>query len=293
MSNINLLSATNTACLGCGQIMAARTVINALAPNVIVANATGCLEITTTNYPNSAWGAPWIHSLFANPASVASGIFAALKRKGKQKDIKVLVQAGDGSTFDIGFGALSGLWNRGEPIIYVVYDNEIYANTGAQASAATPRLAHTTTTPALNSTAGFDEHKKDMIAIALAHKLPYVAQTTNGHLDDLAAKVKQAALADGPSYIQVLCSCLPGWGFNANEAVSLPRLAADTGLYPLLEYVDGKPTSNWKIPKPQIPVAEYLKTQKRFKHLFESEDGLTSLQKIQNLADTNIEKYSL
>lgn len=289
----NFLSFENTACPGCGQILAARTVINELGPDVIVANATGCLEITTSAWPKSAWGVPWVHSLFANPSSVATGIYAALKKQGLAKKTKVLVQAGDGSTFDIGFGAVSALWSRGEPIIYVCYDNEIYANTGMQASAATIKGADTATTPANLANLGFTGHKKDMIAIALAHGVPYVAQTTSAHLDDLKMKIKKAAQTDGPSYIQVLSSCIPGWHIQVKDSFNVTKLAADTGLYPLLEFANGKQIASWKTPKPRPAVKDYLATQRRFKHLLNSENGLAVANWLQKLADENVKKYKL
>lgn len=291
----SLLSPGHRACAGCGQMIAARTVVDALGPNTIVANATGCLEVTTTAYPESAWGMPWIHSLFENAPAIASGINAALKQKGIKKNVKILVQGGDGSTFDIGFGLLSGMWERQENIIYVCYDNEGYMNTGAQASGSTPLAAETTTTPAGSSEQGIGSTsiKKDMIAVALAHGLKYVAQTTAGFPLDIAGKVKKAAATEGPSYIQILVPCIPGWKIETNQTIKLAKLAAQTGIYPMLEFIDGKLTYAQKITSPQIPVEEYLKPQGRFKHLFNTELGKKQLEAIQNLANKNIEKYNL
>ncbi|MBU4257128.1 pyruvate ferredoxin oxidoreductase, partial [Patescibacteria group bacterium] len=255
-----LLSPGHRACAGCGQLIAARTVAEALGPNTIIANATGCLEVTTTPYPESAWGMPWIHSLFENASAVASGIRAALDYKEKNKSplppfvkggIKVVAQGGDGGTFDIGFGLISGMWERGENILYVCYDNEAYMNTGIQASGATPWAAHTTTTPAGSHSIGSQQRKKDMIAIALAHGLPYVAQTTAGFLADITAKVKKAAAIEGPAYIQILSPCVPGWGVDPAQTIKLGKLAAQTGLYPLLEYTNGQLTNVMKVPSPQ------------------------------------------
>jgi pyruvate ferredoxin oxidoreductase beta subunit len=293
--NKTLLSPGHRACAGCGQLIAARTVLEALGPNTIIANATGCLEVTTTPFPESAWGVPWIHSLFENPAAIASGVLAALKQQGKNKDVKVVAQGGDGSTFDIGFGLISGMWERGENILYVCYDNEAYSNTGMQASGATPLAANTTTTPIGHdkSTFGSLQRKKDMIAIALAHGLKYVAQTTVGYLPDIQAKVKKAMATEGPSYIQILVSCVPGWGIRPDQALSAGRLATQTGLYPLLEYIDGQLTGKMKVPTPTPPVEEYLKMQSRFKHLFKSDTGKEFLTLIQKLADDNIAKYGL
>jgi pyruvate ferredoxin oxidoreductase beta subunit len=246
------------------------------------------LEVTTTAYPQSAWGLPWIHSLFENAAAVASGILASLKQKGDKKT-KVVVQGGDGGTFDIGFGLISGMWERGENILYICYDTEAYSNTGIQASGATPYGASTTTTPDGLKSIGSTQRKKDMIAVALAHGLKYAAQSTAGFPDDITAKVKKALATDGPSYIQILAPCIPGWKIKTDEAVIMGKLSVQTGLYPLLEYTNGKLTgssitANFK-PK---PVEEYLKAQGRFKHL-RKED----IAAIQKLADDNIKKYQL
>ena len=293
----SLFSAGHRACAGCGQAIAARTVVNALGPNTIIANATGCLEVTTTPYPESAWGVPWIHSLFENSAAVASGIYAGLKQKKQDKKIKVVAQGGDGGTFDIGFGLISGMWERNENILYVCYDNEAYSNTGMQASGATPWGSSTTTTPAGSGKTidalGSHQQKKDIIAIALAHNVKYVAQTTAGYLEDIEAKVKKAMEIEGPAYIQILAPCIPGWHIISDQTMSLSKLAAQTGLYPLLEYIDGKLVKVMKIPAKKIKVEEYLKPQRRFAHLFKSEQGKEVLKYIQKLADNNIEKYGL
>lgn len=292
-----LLAPGHRACAGCGQLMAARTVINTLGKKTIIANATGCLEVTTSPYPESAWGVPWIHSLFENAAAVASGVQAALKQLGKDRDVHVLAQGGDGGTFDIGFGLISGMWERADRIIYVCYDNEAYANTGMQASGATPWGADTSTTPVgSNDTpdaVGAHQRKKDMLAIALAHGLPYVAQTTAGFLDDIAAKVAKAAAADGPSYLQILVPCVPGWKIAPEKTVAVAKLAHQTGLYPSIEYVNGSLTGALKVPKPTPKVEEYLKLQGRFKHLFVSDQGKEAIKHIQAMADENIRKYNL
>ena len=279
------LSPGHNACAGCGQLSAVQAVMRGLNKNVIISNATGCLEVTTTAYPQSAWGLPWIHSLFENASAVASGIKAALNKKG-DTITKVLVQAGDGGTFDIGLGLISGMWERGENILYACYDTESYSNTGIQASGATPYGASTTTTPDGLNSIGSTQTKKDMLAIALAHGLKYVAQSTAGFPDDITSKIKKALATDGPSYLQILSPCIPGWKINNDEAVMLGKLAVQTGLYPLLEYTDGRlTTSSFNtnfIPK---PVEEYLKPQGRFKHLKPND-----ILAIQQLAEENIKK---
>jgi pyruvate ferredoxin oxidoreductase beta subunit len=293
-------------------MIAARTVAQTLGPNTIVANATGCLEVTTTAYPMSSWGMPWIHSLFENASAIASGIQAALKQKGKDKKIHVVAQGGDGGTFDIGFGLISGMWERGEDILYICYDTEAYSNTGIQASGATPWAASTTTTPSGKciespqppllkgakgdcpiDSIGSHQRKKDMIAIALAHGLIYVAQSTSGFPDDIARKVKKALTFKGPKYIQIMTPCVPGWKINSAQTVQVGKLAAQTGLYPLLEYESGQLTKVLKVPKSRPKVDKYLKLQGRFAHLFKSKQGKEQISYIQKLADENINKYKL
>ena len=293
-----LLASGHRACAGCGQLLAAKTVINAVGPNVIVANATGCLEVTTSPYPTSAWGVPWIHSLFENAAAIGSGIHAALKKKNKLAKTKVLVQGGDGGTFDIGFGVISGMWERGEDILYVCYDTEAYSNTGMQASGATPWGSSTTTTPAGTGKTidaiGSHQPKKDIIAIALAHGLKYVAQSTSGHLEDIEAKVAKALATPGPSYIQIMTPCIPGWRIKSDMAMEVGKMGAKTGLYPLLEFENGILTNKTKINPAQKPkVQEYLKLQGRFAHLFKTTQGKAQLKLIQKIADRNIAKYEL
>ncbi|MDP2708513.1 MAG: thiamine pyrophosphate-dependent enzyme, partial [bacterium] len=282
---------------GCGQMIAARLVADSLGPNTIIANATGCLEVVTTPYPESSWGLPWVHSLFENAAAVASGIYAALKAQGKDKEIKVVAQGGDGGTFDIGFGLISGMWERGENILYVCYDNEAYMNTGVQASAATPWAANTTTTPAgiAPDINGIGSHlmKKDMLAIALAHGLKYVAQTTVAYPLDIIKKVKKAVATPGPSYLQILVPCIPGWKIEPNQTISLAKLAALTGIYPVVEYTDGRLTDTMKLPIKRPLVEDYLKPQGRFKHLFKDGGNKEQIAYIQKLADLNAKKYNL
>ncbi len=286
-NNKKFLSPGHNACSGCGQLVAAQAVMRGLDENTVIANATGCLEVTTTAYPQSAWGLPWIHSLFENAAAVASGINAAFKQQ--KKDTKVIVQGGDGGTFDIGFGLVSGMWERAENILYICYDTEAYSNTGIQASGATPLAADTTTSPAGKNSSGSKQNKKDMIAIALAHGLRYVAQASAGFPDDITNKVKEALKTPGPSYIQILSPCIPGWKINNDEAVLLGKLAVQTAIYPLLKYQEGILTSSSINQSFQAkPVEEYLKKQGRFKHL-----GAEEIASIQKIANNNLKKYRL
>lgn len=288
-----LLGQNHTACVGCGQIMAARFVLEAIGPKVIIANATGCLEVTTTLFPNTAWGVPWIHSLFENPSAVGSGILAALKYQKKNKEITVLAQGGDGGTFDIGFGLISGMWERKENILYVCYDNEGYMNTGNQTSGATPFVSETTTSPAGTGPEGIGSRlqKKDMPAIALAHGLKYIATSSIGYPEDIKAKVKKALTFDGPKYIQILVTCVPGWGTEPKDTINVGRMAHETGMYPCYEIVNGKQKLTMPFPKLRPKVEDYLKMQGRYKHLFKRPDGKKWIEILQKVADGNVEKF--
>jgi pyruvate ferredoxin oxidoreductase beta subunit len=286
----SLLAPGHRACAGCAMPMAIKLVLDAAGPNTIVASPTGCLEVTTTPFPESAWCVPWIHSLFENAAAVASGVEVMLKRR--CQDTNVVVIGGDGSTFDIGMGSNSGMFERGHKILYVCYDNEAYMNTGVQRSGSTPFCAATTTTPAGLRSLGNPRPKKDMPAIALAHKVPYVATASIAYPVDLRRKVKRALATQGPSYIQINAPCITGWTFEAGTTVELARAAVETGLWPLLEFTNGSLTEVKKIRRPK-PVEEYLKTQGRYKHLFKRPEGADIIKDIQAMANANIAKYSL
>lgn len=286
----HLLNPGHSACAGCGMIIAYRLVLDAAGEDVIVANATGCSEVTTTQYPMTAFKIPWIHGLFENPSAIASGIAAALRYR-KEKT-KVMAVGGDGATFDIGLGLVSGLWERNDDVLYVCFDNEAYQNTGYQSSGATPLGADTTTTPPGKKSLGSRQEKKDMIAIALAHHIPYIATATTGYPLDIMAKVKKALVVKGSKYLQIYTPCVPGWGIEPKDTINVSQLAVQSGFYPIIAYENGQLTGKMKIKK-KVPVGEFLKNQKRFKHLFKSEEGKKEIARIQALADKNIVKYQL
>lgn len=288
MENSPLFKAGHTACAGCGQAQAARLVLEAAGPNTIVANNTGCLEVFSTRYPETAWNVPWIHSLFENAAAVASGIEAALIYLGKKDTTNVIAQGGDGSTADIGLQALSGMWERGHDILYVCYDNEAYMNTGIQRSGLTPFFTNTTTSPQGQKSSGNIRPKKPMPEIAVAHGIPYVATCSTGFLPDLQRKVKKALSIKGPKYIQIHAYCPLGWRYEISITAQVAKLAVETGLYPLIEYENGVLVAKKQItPK---PVEEYLKLQGRFKHLLTNPEAI---KQIQAIADYTIKKYGL
>ncbi|MCF7879063.1 MAG: pyruvate ferredoxin oxidoreductase [Candidatus Omnitrophica bacterium] len=279
----------HTACAGCGQSMAVRIVMNAAGKNTIVTNATGCLEVFSTKAPESAFGVPWIHSLFENAAALASGVETALAYQGKKENINVIAQAGDGGTADIGLQALSGMLERGHDALFVCYDNEAYMNTGIQRSGSTPFNASTTTSPSGKISAGNPRPKKPMVEICAAHHIPYSATSSVANPKDIEIKVKKALKIKGPKYLQIHVPCPLGWRIDSSKTIEVAKLAVSTGLYPLVEYEYGKLAKSRKISSPK-PVSEYLKAQGRFRHLLKNEEALAGVQKV---ADKNIEYYGL
>jgi pyruvate ferredoxin oxidoreductase beta subunit len=268
------------ACIGCGEALAVRLAFKALGQSVIIASATGCMEIVSSPLPYTSWRVPWIHTLFENTAAVASGIEAGLKvlmKKGSiaQKDIKVVAMAGDGGTSDIGLQALSGALERGHNFLYICFDNEAYMNTGIQRSSATPFGASTTTSPAGKMSIGQVSWKKDMPAIVAAHNIPYVATACPSYPLDLIAKVAKGAAIKGPAYVHILSVCPTGWRCPTNLTIRIGRLAVETGMFPLYEVENGKYRLNSDFPKLR-PVADYMKLQGRFRHL--SEEIINKIQ---------------
>ncbi len=292
----NALTSGHRACQGCGEALGARyamdAALRAAGGKVITANATGCLEVFSTPYPESAWQLPWIHSLFGNAPAVASGVAAALKAQGRQ-DVRVVGQGGDGGTVDIGFGALSGMFERGDDVLYICYDNEGYMNTGVQRSGATPAAARTSTTQTVGPHPGNPfGNGKDAARIAMAHEIPYVATATVADLHDLEAKVERAMEFRGPRYLHVLVSCPLGWGTASCDGIRIARLAAQCGLFPVYEAEHGEVTAVTKIRRP-VPVEDYLRPQRRFAHLFKPEIRVQDLARIQAQADRNITRLGL
>ena len=259
------------ACQGCAEALAVRLVAKALGQNVVVASATGCMEIVSTPFPFTNWRVPWIHVAFENAAAVATGAegaYRALVRKGAlpEKGTVFLGMGGDGATSDIGLQALSGAFERGHRFIYVCYDNEAYMNTGVQRSSGTPFGASTTTSPAGKMKAGQVTWKKNMPEIAAAHGIPYVATACSSYPFDLMKKVEKAAKAGGPAYIHILSVCPTGWGLPSEKAVWIGRLAVETGVFPLYEVEKGRYRITVDVPALR-PVGDYLKQQGRFRHL--------------------------
>ncbi|MDD6285847.1 pyruvate synthase subunit PorB [Candidatus Methanosphaera massiliense] len=280
------LASGHRACAGCGATIAVRLALKALGPNTVAVSATGCLEVVTSPYPETSWNIPWVHVAFENASAVASGVEEALKAQGKE-DTNVVVFGGDGGTTDIGLQSLSGAMERQQNIIYICYDNEAYMNTGIQRSSSTPFGASTTTSPAGKKSFGEDKPKKNMAMIMAAHGIPYVATACVSHPYDLMNKVKKAAETKGPAYIHVLQPCATGWGYAPNKTIELGKLAVDTYSWILYEIENGELNITVK-PDKKLPVIDYLKVQKRFKHLDEAH-----VKMIQELVDQQAKELGL
>jgi len=275
-----LFAPGHRACIGCGEALAVRLACKALGQNVIVVNATGCMEVISSQLPYTSWRIPWIHTIFENAAAVASGIEAGLRvlmRKGGMptQDINIVAIAGDGGTSDIGLQALSGALERGHNFLYICFDNEAYMNTGIQRSSSTPFGASTTTSPAGKMSIGQVTWKKNMPAIAAAHDIPYVATACPSYPFDLMSKVAKGAATQGPAYLHILSVCPTGWRCPPDLTVRIGRLAVETGIFPLYEIENGEYKLSFNFPQLR-PVTDYMKLQGRFRHL--SEETLREIQ---------------
>ena len=261
-------------CAGCGGTIAVRAVLRALheGDKAVIGNATGCLEVSTFMYPYTSYEDSYIHNAFENAGATMGGVetaYKVLKRKGKIKDdYKFITFGGDGGTYDIGLQALSGAMERGHDMVYVCYDNGAYMNTGIQRSSATPKYADTTTTPAGSKIPGKMQTRKDLAKVMVGHHLPYVAQTiAYANFKDLYEKSEKAIYTEGPCFLNVLSPCPRGWGYNTEDLMKINKLAIDTCYWPLYEVENGVYKINYK-PANKLPIEEFLKPQKRFKHMF-------------------------
>ena len=273
-------------CAGCGAAIGARLALKASGKNTVAICATGCLEVMTTPYPETAWRVPFVHVAFENAGAVASGVERALKSQGKE-DTHVIAFGGDGGSVDIGLQSISGAMERGHNITYICYDNEAYMNTGIQRSGATPWGASTTTSPAGSESFGEDKPTKNMPMIMAAHGIPYIATASIAYPEDYMKKVKKAVETKGPAYIHLNQPCTTGWGFDPSKTIELGRLGVETGFWPLYEIENGEFKVTYR-PTERKPVVEYLKAQKRFRHLDEEH-----VQMIQDYVNNQCEELGI
>jgi pyruvate ferredoxin oxidoreductase beta subunit len=287
-----ILNSGHRMCAGCAAPVVIKLMGMALRGPTIVCNNTGCLEVATTIYPYTAWNVPWIHVAFENAAAVASGVIEATKimhNKGrfKHEHIDVIALGGDGGSFDIGFGAISGAMERGHDMVYMCYDNGAYQNTGIQRSGATFMGQETTTSWAGSKIPGKLQRKKPLAEIVAAHKIPYVATVEPSNYRDFITKFRKALEVEGPAFVHAFSPCPRGWRSATGQSIALSKLAVETGLHPLYEVINGEEwimSSASKNLKELKPVDEYFKTQGQFKHLFSPEwtDFRKSIQEMVN-----------
>ncbi len=269
----------NLLCPGCAHSIIVREVLNATNDDLVLAASTGCLEVCTAVYPYTSWDASWIHIGFENGSTAVAGaeaMYKALKNKGRlpqpDRKPKFVAFGGDGASYDIGFQWISGCFERGHDMMYVVLDNEVYANTGGQRSSSTPVGSSTTTAPAGRVSYGEKKEKKDMMAIMAAHGSPYVAQVSPSKWKDMVKKIQKGLNTEGPTFINAVSACTTEWKFAPEDTIAVTDLATDSLVFPLYEIIDGKELNITYRPKNIIPVKDYLGAQGRFKHLFKPEN---------------------
>ncbi|MFO8081809.1 MAG: thiamine pyrophosphate-dependent enzyme [Armatimonadota bacterium] len=285
-----LLTGGHRLCPGCGEPIAVRQILMSTEKPVLAANATGCLEVSTTIFPYSAWKIPWIHIAFENAGAAISGVeamYQSLKKQGKldaDADYTFVAFGGDGGTYDIGLQSLSGAVERGHDFLYVCLNNEAYMNTGVQRSSATLKGAHTTTSPAGSVIPGKQQNRKDLTEIMVAHDIPYAAQTIPGRWNDITRKAEKAFEIEGPKFMNVLTPCPLGWGHEGGLTPEISQLAADTCIWPLYEVEYGEYKINYK-PKEKKPIEAFLEPQARFRHLFKSDQGEEMRKAVQEWVD--------
>nr|AHF25919.1 pyruvate synthase subunit porB [uncultured bacterium Contigcl_1539] len=295
MSKKERFEAGHRLCAGCGAGIVCRAMMRAVDPEdqAVICNATSCLEVSSFQYPYTAWHDSYIHSAFENTAATAAGVesaYVALKRRGKiDGNVKILAIGGDGGTYDIGFQSLSGAMERGHDFTYFCYDNEAYMNTGTQRSSATPRFASATTTPSGVESVGKKQNQKDLTQIMVAHGSPYVAQTTMiGTFQDFHEKAHKAIYTEGPTFVNVLTPCPRGWQYPAEILPEICKKAVDTCIWPLYEVEEGEYHLTYK-PKNKLSVEEFMKLQGRFKHCFQPGNEWT-IEEAQNYVDRKWEE---
>ena len=275
-------------CAGCGAPIIVRQMGLSQEIPLVVGSATGCLEVSTTPNPFTAWNCSFVHCAFENSAATVSGAEAAyrsLRHRGKVKEeMRFVALGGDGGTYDIGLQSLTGMLERGQRILYLCYNNEAYMNTGVQRSSATPRGTQTTTAPVGLKSIGKKQYPKDLTGIAVAHRIPFVATASPSHWNDLITKSQKALSVDGPAFMNVISPCPLGWAYPSEKTIEIAKLAVDTCFWPLYEVENG---NSWKLsykPAAKKPITDYLKAQGRFRHLLRPENA-SVVEEIQKRVD--------
>lgn len=286
LPSVHLLGPGTSMCPGCGGLEVLHEVYDVIGERTVVVNAAGCMTLLAA-YPFTPFRGSWLYTSMASAPAGAQGVRDALdilvekQRIPPEEDLEVMVLTGDGAAYGMGLSATSSAIDRGLDFLYLCYDNEGYGNTGQQYSEATPHAAWTATS---GGSRGYPGYKKDLFSIWAAHRPAYVATVIGSDPLDLSRKIEKARSLKGPRLILALSPCPTGWGFDPKESIEIGKLAVRTGIWPLKEYVDGT-LVHTHIPKPRLPVEEYLKMQGRFNHLFHPERNEDILKEIQARID--------
>jgi len=286
LPSVHLLGGGTAMCAGCGALGALHEIYDVLGEKTVFINAAGCMTLLA-NYPFTPFRGSWLYTAMASAPAGAQGVRDALdilleqKRISSDENLEAVVLTGDGAAYGMGLSATSGAIERGLDFIYLCYDNEGYGNTGQQFSAATPHAARTSTS---TGPAGYSGYKKDLFAIWAAHRPAYVATVIGAEPVDLSRKIETARSLKGPRLILALAPCPTGWGYDPELSVDVGKLAVQTGIWPLKEYIDGQ-VQHTKVPKARRPVEDYLRLQGRFAHLFEPQRQDKLIDEIQGRVD--------
>ncbi len=286
LPSAHLLGSGTPMCAGCGGLGALQEIYDVLGEKTVFINAAGCMTLLA-NYPFTPFRGSWLYTAMASAPAGAQGVRDALdilleqNRISNDEDLETIVLTGDGAAYGMGLSATSGAIERGLDFIYLCYDNEGYGNTGQQFSAATPHGARTSTS---TGPAGYSGYKKDLFAIWSAHQPTYVATVIAAEPVDLTRKIQKARSLKGPRLILALAPCPTGWGYDPKLSIDIGKLAVQTGIWPLKEFVDGQ-VQHTKIPKSRRPVEDYLRLQGRFAHLFEPQRQGKLIDEIQGRVD--------
>jgi len=286
LPSVHLLGGGTAMCAGCGALGALHEIYDVLGEKTVFINAAGCMTLLA-NYPFTPFRGSWLYTAMASAPAGAQGVRDALdilleqKRISSDENLEAVVLTGDGAAYGMGLSATSGAIERGLDFIYLCYDNEGYGNTGQQFSAATPHAARTSTS---TGPAGYSGYKKDLFAIWAAHRPAYVATVIGAEPVDLSRKIETARSLKGPRLILALAPCPTGWGYDPELSIDVGKLAVQTGIWPLKEYIDGQ-VQHTKVPKARRPVEDYLRLQGRFAHLFEPQRQDKLIDEIQGRVD--------